>query len=135
MAVGRLRKKATHAPSRDQDSRRAGAAKVSDDEVIQRLSDQAAWDALPDELKAVLDGLPAFVDRRQAAQLISRYLFKVEHRSLEAWPLPVRRINGRAQISTPVVFKMAYEKVTGAPVILGGRRPRRLPHNDDAAAA
>ncbi len=77
---------------------------------------------LPPHLLEVLAAQPATVDRRSGADLITRHLFPVSHRSLEAWPLPTRHVNGKAVIQTSVLFELAYAKLAAAPIIMGGRR-------------
>jgi hypothetical protein len=78
--------------------------------------------SLPSHLQAVLAEQPSNVDRRAGAELITRYLFPVSYRSLEAWQLPTRHVNGRAIVSTATLFKQAYARFAAAPVIVGGRR-------------
>jgi hypothetical protein len=55
---------------------------------------------LPAELQELLAQLPTNVDRRTGAALITQHLFPVSYRSLEAWPLPSRFVNGRAVVPT-----------------------------------
>jgi hypothetical protein len=68
---------------------------------------------------------PPNVDRKTGAQLITQHLFPVSHRSLEAWSLPTRLVNGRAVVPTAKLFEVAYEKLVAAPVVMGGRRPKK----------
>jgi hypothetical protein len=77
---------------------------------------------LPINLQEVLAKQPSNVDRRTGADLITRFMFPVSHRSLEAWPLPTRHVNGRAIVPTVALFEVAYAKLTAAPVIMGGRK-------------
>ncbi len=77
---------------------------------------------LPPELQEVLAQQPPNIDRRKGADLITRHLFPVSHRSLEAWPLPTRHVNGKAVIPTASLLEVAYAKLTAAPVIMGGKR-------------
>jgi hypothetical protein len=77
---------------------------------------------LPPHLLEVLAEQPANVDRRTGANLITRHLFPVSHRSLEAWPLPIRHVNGKAIVPTAKLFEIAFAKLTAAPVIVGGRK-------------
>ena len=76
----------------------------------------------------VVASQPANVDRRTGAELITRHLFPVSHRSLEAWPLPTRHVNGRAVIPTSKLFELAYAKLSAAPIVMAGRRPARERH-------
>lgn len=77
---------------------------------------------LPPDLREVLAAAPPNVDRRTGAELVTRHLFPVSHRSLEAWPLPTRHVNGRAVIPTETLLAVAYSKFAAAPVVIGGRR-------------
>jgi len=80
---------------------------------------------LPSWLEELLKALPANIDRRRGAAEISRNLFPVSHRSLEAWPLPVRHVNGRAIVATRELFELAYAKFASAPPLMAARRARR----------
>ena len=77
---------------------------------------------LPDYLVEILSDLPLNVDRRNGAVQVSRYLFPVSYRTLEAWPLPARHVNGKAIIPTRKLFEVAYAKLNAAPNVMGGRR-------------
>ena len=83
---------------------------------------------LPPHLLDVLAEQPVNVDRRTGAELITRHFFPISHRSLEAWPLPTRRVNGKAIIPTAKLFELAFAKLNAAPVIMGGRRPATERH-------
>ena len=76
---------------------------------------------LPAEFQELLALLPANVDRRTGAALITKHLFPVSHRSLEVWPLPSRFVNGRAVVPTAKLFEIAFAKLNAAPVVMGGR--------------
>lgn len=65
---------------------------------------------------------PVRVDRRAAAELVTRLFFPVSPRTVEAWPLTVRRVNGKATIETAELFAFAQAKLDAAPPIRGGRR-------------
>ncbi len=77
---------------------------------------------LPPELAEKLAELPKNVDRRTGAELITKHLFPVSHRSLEAWPLPTRHVNGKAIVSTATLFEVAFAKMEAAPLTMGSRR-------------
>jgi hypothetical protein len=77
---------------------------------------------LPPDLLELLTQQPENVDRRTGADLVTRHFFPVSYRSLEAWPLPTRRVNGRAIVPTAKLFELAFAKLNAAPVIMGGRR-------------
>ena len=65
--------------------------------------------------------LPVRVDRRTAADLVSHHFFPVSHRTVEAWPLVVRHVNGKATVETADLFAYAQAKLDAAPPIRGGR--------------
>jgi hypothetical protein len=77
---------------------------------------------LPPSLIELLADLPTNVDRRTGAELVTKHLFPVSHRTLEAWPLPTRNVNGKAILATVALFEHAYAMLQSAPVIIGGRR-------------
>ena len=62
------------------------------------------------------------VDRRTAADLVTRLDFPVSPRTVEAWPLTIRCVNGKATIETAELFAFAQAKLDAAPAIKGGRR-------------
>ena len=66
--------------------------------------------------------LPVRVDRKTAAALVTQHFFPVSPRTVEAWPLTIRRVNGRATMETAELFAFARAKVEAAPPIKGGRR-------------
>lgn len=71
-----------------------------------------------------LSALPVRVDRRTGAKLVRRWFFPVSPRTVEAWPLRVRRVNGKATIETTELFALAQSKLDCSPVIRGGRKPK-----------
>jgi len=79
-------------------------------------------DDLPQELIELLAALPANVDRKTGAKLVTQYLYPASHRSLERWPLAWRRVNGRAVTCTAGLFRYAYTQLMAAPEIMGGRK-------------
>lgn len=66
--------------------------------------------------------LPAMLDRRRAAEFLTQHYFPVSHRSLEAWALPLRHVNGRALYQTADLIAEAERRIAAAPVLMGGRR-------------
>lgn len=66
---------------------------------------------------------PVRVDRRRAAELVTKLFFPISPRTLEVWPLTVRHVNGKAIIETAELFALAKVKLDSAPVIRGGWRP------------
>ncbi|MBP0463083.1 hypothetical protein J5Y09_04100 [Roseomonas sp. PWR1] len=75
---------------------------------------------------------PKLVDRKRAAALVNERYFPISPRTLEAWPLTLRRVNGKALIDTAELFKLAEERIAAAPVTRGGRRFRQ---HEEARAA
>jgi hypothetical protein len=77
---------------------------------------------LPADLHEVLARQPPNVDRRTGAALVTNHFFPVSHRSLEAWGLPTRHVNGKAIVPTAALFAKAYAKLHAAPIVEGTRR-------------
>lgn len=76
-----------------------------------------------DEIKEIdVARLPPRVNRRAAAKIVSHLFFPVSPRSIEAWPLAVRRINNHALIETKELLAVAQAKLDAAPVIRTGQR-------------
>jgi hypothetical protein len=78
---------------------------------------------LPQQLLDVLAKLPAYIDRRTAAAIITQYFFPISHRTLEVWSVPIQHVNGKAIGPTEVYFERAYCKLISAPIVMSGRRP------------
>lgn len=72
-----------------------------------------------------LTTLPRHVDRRTGAALVTQHFFPTSHRTLEAWPLTWRHVNGRALVETAELFALAQSKLDAAPPIRGGRAPKQ----------
>ena len=68
-----------------------------------------------------LSQLPARVDRKRGAELVTRFFFPVSHRTLERWPLPVRHVNGKAVMETRDLLAMAAAELEAAPFLANGR--------------
>jgi hypothetical protein len=79
-----------------------------------------------------LDALPARMDRREGAALVSRHFFKIAPRSLERWPLTEVFINKRVQIETRELVAEAERRLAAA-----GPAPDRgtLPNRPAASVA
>ena len=71
-------------------------------------------------INGILGDLPARLDRRAGAALISRHLFPISPRTLERWPVTWRRINGKALADTSELLAEAQRRVDTAPAIRGG---------------
>jgi hypothetical protein len=69
---------------------------------------------LPLELQEIVALQPDYINRRDGAALVSRYVLKVAPRSLELWQLPRRRI-GRQAMTPPIVLLAiaAQKRATG----------------------
>lgn len=65
--------------------------------------------------------VPVRVARRAGAELVTKHFFPVSHRTLEAWPLVWRRVNGRALCETADLFVLARAKLDEAPPTMGKR--------------
>lgn len=78
--------------------------------------------AAPDDTERHIPDLPARVDRRTGAALITQHFFPVSPRSLEAWPVVWQHVNGRAVGETAQLFAVAQAKLDAAPPVRGGRR-------------
>jgi hypothetical protein len=61
---------------------------------------------------------------------VTQFYFPVSHRTVEAWPLTVRHVNGKATIATAELFAFAQAKLDAAPPIKGGRT-RHAPGTTD----
>lgn len=77
---------------------------------------------LTDATKTAPTPLPVRVDRRTAANLVTQHFFPVSPRTVEAWPLTIRCVNGKATIETAELFAFAQAKLDAAPPIKSGRR-------------
>jgi hypothetical protein len=75
-------------------------------------------------LQADLSSLPVNVDRQRGAELVTRYLFPVSHRTIERWPLTGRVVNGRLVFATAELFAHAQGMMDAAPRIKGGPAKR-----------
>ncbi len=84
---------------------------------------QIATNDLPPYLAELLATLPVNTDRKTGADLITRYLFPISHRTLERWPLRWRHVNDRAITPTAELLREAYARLMAAPEVLGGRSP------------
>ena len=67
--------------------------------------------------------LPARVDRKRGAELVTKFYFPISHRTLERWPLPVRHLNGKAVMETRDLLAMAASLLDAAPVLATCRQP------------
>ena len=57
------------------------------------------------------------LDRKAAAAAVSQEFFPVSPRTLERWPLPWQRPNGRALVETTALFAEAQRRLQSSPQI------------------
>jgi hypothetical protein len=57
---------------------------------------------------------PRNADRKTLAAIITHELFPISPRTIERWPLVVRKVNGRAICKTSEAIAMAEAKMAGA---------------------
>jgi hypothetical protein len=95
------------------------------DILIRRAAKEAVRPAVSGQPD--LPALPRNVDRRAGAALVTRFFFPVSRRSLEAWPLTWRRVNGKAVVSTAELLALAEAKLQAAAPVRGGRRLAEQP--------
>ncbi len=69
-----------------------------------------------------LSTLPVRVDRKTAADLVSRFFFSCTPRAVEIWAVEWRLVNGKAHCTTAELFKMAQAKLNAAPLTRTARR-------------
>jgi hypothetical protein len=62
------------------------------------------------------------VDRKAAAELVTRHFFPVSPRTLEVWPVGWRHVNGKAVVETAELFAVAQAKLDAAPLVRTSRR-------------
>ena len=55
--------------------------------------------------------LPARIDRKRGATLITDRFFPISHRTLEKWPLIWRHVNGKATCDTNELLAMAQARL------------------------
>jgi hypothetical protein len=60
--------------------------------------------------------LPRNADRKTIAAIVTALCFPVSPRTIERWPLPVRKVNGAALYETKVALAMAEAKLAAAHV-------------------
>ena len=82
---------------------------------IEKRTLKGGSDALPDLTK-----LPVRMTREAGAALVTRFYFKVSPRSLERWPIPWRRLNGKAHGETVDLVRHAEAVVVIYPATMGG---------------
>ena len=81
-----------------------------------------------------LSQLPVNVDRKTAAELVTKFLFPVSVRTLERWPVPTVVVNGKAVSPTAAIFAHA-QSVMNAAVARSSHRSARPAVLSNAAVA
>ena len=76
--------------------------------------------------------VPRRVDRKTGAELVTRHLFPVAPRSLEAWPLTWLHVNGKAVCETSELFSVAQAKLDAALASRDGKAPTAGPDAESA---
>ena len=76
--------------------------------------------ATPSSIAEMLATLPVRVPRDEAARLVTRFFFRVSHRSLERWPVTWRHLNNRAHVEVAELFAVAQRMLDEAPPVRGG---------------
>ena len=66
-----------------------------------------------------ISDLPARLDRRMAAKVITHHFFPVSHRTLETWPVRWRLVNGKALADTEEILAFAAAKLANAVSLRG----------------
>ena len=58
--------------------------------------------------------LPCYADRKTLAAIITHNFFPISHRTLQTWPLTVRRPNRAAVYEVAEALELAEQKLEGA---------------------
>jgi hypothetical protein len=82
-----------------------------------------AIDDMPEELQEVAAQQPDYVNRRDGAVLVSRYVFDAAARSIGAWRLPWRRVGREAYTPPIVLLAVAFQKRATGAISMGGAAP------------
>jgi len=72
--------------------------------------------------KNILRDLPRRVDRKTGAELVTHHFFPIAARTLEKWPLPWCRVNGKSTCTTAELFDLAESKLADAAPVRTGVR-------------
>jgi len=87
---------------------------------------------LPQELLDVIDSMPAQIDRKAGAQLVTDHVFPTSPKTVKSWPLPWSCPNGKA-IAPPATY-LAYALLKARKASAGNARWfRTTPETVDAA--
>jgi hypothetical protein len=86
---------------------------------------------LPQHLLDLLLTLPAKIDRKAGAQLVTEHFFPTTDKTVKGWDLPWSYPNGRAVAPPESYLLYASRKAREAPATIGLGRRRKL-HADAA---
>lgn len=87
---------------------------------------------LPQHLLDVVDAMPAKIDRKAGAQLVTDHVFPTSQKTVKAWPLPWECPNGKA-IAAPAMY-LGYALLKARKASTGNARwHRAAAHTADAA--
>jgi hypothetical protein len=75
---------------------------------------------LPQWLLDVVDAMPAWIDRRDGAALVTKHVFPTTVKTIKAWPLPWTCPNGRA-LAPPATY-LAYALLKARKASTGNAR-------------
>ena len=82
-------------------------------------------DWIPDELRSafaqLLDELPLFPSRKRFAAKFTDRVAELSDRTMEAWPIATRLINGRACPDRREALEYAFRQIVDSPAVRGGR--------------
>ncbi len=76
----------------------------------------------PATANSAFASLPQRVDRKTAADIVTRNFFPISSRTLEVWPLTWLLTNGRASCVTAELLAVAQAKLDAAPTLHSNRR-------------
>jgi hypothetical protein len=79
-----------------------------------------AIDNMPQDLWEVAAKQPDYVNRRDGAALVSKYVLKVAPRSLEHWRIPRKRIGRDAMTPPLILLAIAAQKRAAGRISIGG---------------
>ena len=70
----------------------------------------------------VMSELPAFPDRRKFAAVWEDKVNTISYRTIEAWHLATRRLNGRCCYGRREIVEYGFRRLLGPAVVMAGRR-------------
>jgi hypothetical protein len=73
----------------------------------------------------VMSELPALPDRRKFAAVWGDRVNTISYRTIEAWPLATRRLNGRCCYDRREIVEYGFRRLLEPAVVMGGQRVTR----------